>query len=249
MMGATMLCLTVCPGHGDIESSRDASRAGPLTLKQRRIKRHPEALFHACRSIMAAGMGILRDGRSLCPVLATHASPPPKPLTEVADSTQAKESIMSHDSTPGASAEITFRYISLDSAVKRARRHLAKTGASLIKSKPGTKAWRELGDFAIADASGEVLMKSVNLRSMMQAAGILADQERIELPGFSGWRWYVARQTAVKNGGQTVLCNEPLTRVYFTEKQARRAAESIADKSGLVICSFDASGRSGGRDE
>ena len=149
----------------------------------------------------------------------------------------------------GASAEITFRYITLDSAVKRVRRHLAKSGASLIKSKPGTKAWRELGDFSIRDASGEVLMKSVNLRSLMEAAEILADDEMIELPGFSGWRWYVARQTAVKNGGQTVLCNEPLTRVYFTEKQARRAAESIADKSGLVICSFDASGRSGGRDE
>ena len=156
---------------------------------------------------------------------------------------------MSQDKTPGVSAEITFRYISLDSAVKRTRRHLAKSGSTLIKSKPGTKAWAELGDFAIKDASGELLMKSVNLRSLMQAAEILADDEMIELPGFSGWRWYAARQIAVRNGGQTVLCNEPLTRVYFTEKQARRAAESIADKSGLVICSFDASGRSGGRDE
>ena len=247
-MGASHPCLTACPGHGDIESSRYAYRAGPLTLKQRRIKRHPEALFHACRSIMAAGMGILRDGRSLCPVLATHASPPPKPLTEVADSTQAKESIMSHDKTPGASAEITFRYISLDTAIKRTRRHLAKTGATLVKSKPGTKAWAELGDFAIKDASGELLAKSVNLRSFMESQGLLAKEERIELPGFSGWRWYVARRIAVKCEGQTVLCNEPLTRVYFTEKQARRAAESIADKAGLVICSFDASGKSGGRD-
>jgi len=72
--------------------SPDASGAGPRTLKQRRIKRHPEALFHACRPIMAAGVGILRDGRSLCPVFATHVSPPPKPRTEVADSTAAKES-------------------------------------------------------------------------------------------------------------------------------------------------------------
>ena len=154
---------------------------------------------------------------------------------------------MSQDKTPGASAEITFRYISLDSAIKRTRRHLAKTGATLIKSKPGTKQWAELGDFSIKDASGEVLMKSVNLRSLMQAAEILADDEIIELPGFSGWRWYAARQIAVKHEGKTVLVNEPLSRVYFTEKQARRAADRIADKAGLVICSFDASGRSGGR--
>ena len=81
--------------------SPDASGAGPLTLKQRRIKRHPEALFHACRSTMAAGVGILRDGRFLCPVLATPTCPPPKPLTEVADSITAKESEMSHDTHQG----------------------------------------------------------------------------------------------------------------------------------------------------
>lgn len=156
---------------------------------------------------------------------------------------------MSQDNSIGASAAITFKYITLDSAVKRTRRHLAKTGATLIKSRPGTKAWAELGDFAIKDASGEILMKSINLRSMMQAAEILADDEMIELPGFSGWRWYVARQIAVKHEGKTVLVNEPLSRVYFTEKQARRAADRIADKAGLVICSFDASGRSGGRHE
>jgi hypothetical protein len=194
---------------------------------------------------MAAGVGILRDGRSLCPVLTTRTSPPPKPSTEVADSINAKESNMSHDNTPGVSAETTYRYISLDTAIKRTRRHLAKTGAKLIKSKPGTKAWREFGDFSIRDASGEVVMKSVNLRAMMQAAEILDDHEIIELPGYSGWRWYVAREIAVQNDGQTVLCNEPLTRVFFTEKQARRAADRIVDKAGLVICSFDAAGRSG----
>lgn len=103
---------------------------------------------------------------------------------------------MSQDNSIGASAEITFRYITLDSAVKRTRRHLAKSGSTLIKSKPGTKAWAELGDFAIKDASGEVLMKSVNLRSMMQAAGILAEHEMIELPNRPGWRYYVARHVA-----------------------------------------------------
>ena len=81
--------------------SPDASGAGPRTLKQRRIKRHPEALFHARRSTMAAGVGILRDGRSLCPVFATPTCPPPKPRTEVADSITAKESEMSHDTHQG----------------------------------------------------------------------------------------------------------------------------------------------------
>ena len=90
-------------GNGAVvwQLSPDASGAGPRTLKQRRIKRHPEALFHACRPIMAAGVGILRDGRSLCPVFATHVSPPPKPRTEVADSITAKESIMAKATPKG----------------------------------------------------------------------------------------------------------------------------------------------------
>ena len=142
----------------------------------------------------------------------------------------------------GASAAITFRYISLDSAIKRVRRHLAKSCATLIKSKPGTAAWRELGDFAIKDASGEVLMKSVNLMSLMQAAEILADDERIELPNKPGWRYYVARQIAVQEGGKTHYRNEPLSRVFFTERQAIRAADSIADHDGVVVVGFTANG-------
>jgi hypothetical protein len=161
----------------------------------------------------------------------------------VADSINAKESNMSHDNTPGASvATVTFKYISLDTAIKRARRHLAKTGASLVKSKPGTKSWRELGDFSIRDASGEVVMKSVNLRAMMQAAEILADDEIIELPNKPGWRYYVARQVSVQIDGATHYRNEPLSKLYFTEKQAIQAAESITDRDGIVVVGFNANG-------
>jgi hypothetical protein len=147
---------------------------------------------------------------------------------------------MSHDNSPGVSAETTYRYISLDTAVKRARRHLAKTGAKLIKSKPATKSWRELGDFSIRDASGEVVMKSVNLRAMMQAAEILADDEIIELPNKPGWRWYVARHIVTHQDGKTHRRNEPLTHLFFSQKQALRAAEAFDDQSGIVICSFNA---------
>jgi hypothetical protein len=161
----------------------------------------------------------------------------------VADSINAKESNMSHDNTPGASvATVTFKYISLDTAIKRARRHLAKTGASLVKSKPGTKSWRELGDFSIRDASGEVVMKSVNLRAMMQAAEILADDEIIELPNKPGWRWYVARHIVTHQDGKTHRRNEPLTHLFFSQKQALRAAESITDRDGIVVVGFNANG-------
>ena len=155
---------------------------------------------------------------------------------------QLEDNTMSQDNSIGASVAITFKYISLDTAVKRVRRHLAKTGGSLIKSKPGTKAWAELGDFAIKDASGEVLMKSVNLRSLMEAADILANDEMIELASKPGWRYYVARQIAVQEDGKTHYRNEPLSKVYFTERQAIRAADSIADRDGVVVVGFNANG-------
>lgn len=75
-----------------VSLSRDASRAGPLTLKLWRIKRHTEGAFLCLSSTMAAGVGTIRGGRTHSPVLATRTSPPPKPLTEVADSLNAMES-------------------------------------------------------------------------------------------------------------------------------------------------------------
>ena len=142
----------------------------------------------------------------------------------------------------GASAEITFRYISLDTAIKRTRRHLAKSGATIIKSKPGTAAWRELGDFAVKDASGEVLMKSVNLTSLMQAAEILADDERIELPNKPDWRWYVARHVVAHQDGKTHRRNEPLTKLFFSETQALRAAEAFDGIDEIVVVGFNQKG-------
>ena len=70
-----------------------AGAANPAV--QRRIKRHSEGAFSCLSSsqitpwgvisTMAAGVGTLRSGRSLCPVFATRTSPPHKPRTEVAD--------------------------------------------------------------------------------------------------------------------------------------------------------------------
>lgn len=74
--------------------------ANPAEL--RRNKRHTEGAFSCLPSIMVAGVGTLRGGRPLSPVLATRTSPPPKPLTEAADSINtAQESNMSQDTHQG----------------------------------------------------------------------------------------------------------------------------------------------------
>jgi len=69
----------------------------------RRNKRHTEGAFFCLPSTMAAGVGTLRGGRTLIPVLTTRTSPPPKPSTEAADSINTdKESDMSQETHQGA---------------------------------------------------------------------------------------------------------------------------------------------------
>ncbi len=239
-MGASISCLTHCPGqaysplHGLGRSLLEAHESRAKTVRGFFVQNGKSYGRSMWESARIAGPLAGRPTRMVSPTLLVGGERLSQP--------QLEDNTMSKDRTPGVSAETTYRYISLDTAIKRARRHLAKTGASLVKSKPGTKSWRELGDFSIRDASGEVVMKSVNLRAMMQAAEILADDEIIELPNKPGWRYYVARQVSVQIDGATHYRNEPLSKLYFTEKQAIKAAESITDRDGIVVVGFNANG-------
>ena len=74
--------------------SRYAYRAGPRTLKSKAHKAPPRGAF-SCLSFYYGGWRGQPSGWPvLGPVFATHASPPPKPRTEVADSNITKESEM-----------------------------------------------------------------------------------------------------------------------------------------------------------
>lgn len=245
MMGASSFCLTHRPGqayrsrHGLGRPKPEAhkSRANPVRgFFVQNGKSYGRSMWESAR---IAGPQAGRPTRMVSPTLLAEGVR----LSQL----QPEDKPMSQDNTTGASAATTFRYVSLDTAVKRLRRHLSKTGATLVKSKPGTKAWRELGDFAIRSSSGEILLKSVNLTCLMQTAELLADHERIELPNRPGWRFFVARQVAVQDGASTHYRNDPVSRVFFTQAQAMRAADAIEDRDGIVVVAFSATGRSGGR--
>jgi len=82
--------------RGSMVLSRDASRAGrgnPASYGA--ASAQPEALFHACRLSMAAGVGTLRSGRTHSPVF--HPMPVRHPIaveSDMADSHNAMESIV-----------------------------------------------------------------------------------------------------------------------------------------------------------
>lgn len=70
--------------------------------------------------------------------------------------------------------------VSLATLEKRIRRHLARQGHTLVKSRPGTKAHEHYGRYSIHDSSFELLAEHINLESRCRAYGLLAENEAVD---------------------------------------------------------------------
>ena len=82
-------------------------------------------------------------------------------------------------SIPGAT-RATSRTVSTATLEKRLRRHLAKQGHTLVKSRPGTKQHDCYGRYSIHDESFELLAEHISLVARARAYGLLADGETVE---------------------------------------------------------------------
>ena len=85
---------------------------------------------------------------------------------------------MAHKATP--TGAIRPKLVTLPTLEKRLRRHLAKQGHTLVKSRPGTKAHVHYGRYAIHDSSFELLAEHINLESRCRAYGLLAENEAVD---------------------------------------------------------------------
>ena len=139
----------------------------------------------------------------------------------------------------------TVTWVKELTVIRRIRRALAKKNHTLLITREGTHARRDLGLYAVLDADQEVIERNADLANLARFLGVLAPLEMIDPPLGRGWKHYVARQVTVEVDGVPCLYNEPVTRVYSTPEAARRAAEGIEDRTGLVLCGFDS--RQGGR--
>ena len=72
-----------------------------------------------------------------------------------------------------------IRPISLQTALKRLRRHLARIGFSLQKTRPGSPAWRLHGEYLIRDDLGNVFADRINFEARLRSYGLLAEEEII----------------------------------------------------------------------
>ena len=214
----------------------------------RRIKRHSEGAFSCLSSsqitpwgvisTMAAGVGTRTSGRTLSPVLTTRTSPPPKPSTEVADSvTTAKESTM-NTSPKGTLPENFPVFILRATLEKRVRRELAKQNRKLLKSRPGTPAYREYGQYAIENDRRTVLETHLDLVKLARDLGVMQAHEYLD--PHSDWRYYVVRHTTQIIGGKTIHSFDRLSRNFPTRAEAERHADRVKDDGPIGICGFDA---------
>lgn len=143
---------------------------------------------------------------------------------------------MSHDNTLGAVRPNTtpstagtaseIRWVREATIIKRIRRRLALHGQSLVKTREGTDARRELGVYAVADENREVVLASLKIDSLARALGVLADDEKIDPPMNRGWRYYIGRKI-VTDGAPKAIHTVRVTRDYTTPQAAWKAAEGF----------------------
>ena len=139
----------------------------------------------------------------------------------------------------GTTSEI--RWIKEATAIKRLRRHLAKSGCSLHITREGSSARHQHGEYFITEEDGRLVDDKINLAAWLRAYNLLADQEMIDPALNRGWKFYIGRYERVVVYGIEANYARPITRTFTTEGAARRAVEHLTDREGLVICSFDAS--------
>lgn len=120
-------------------------------------------------------------------------------------------------------------------AIRRLRRHLASLGRRLVKSRPGAQQDR-LGEFAIVDSSGAVIMASIKLDEQLRAHGLMRPDECMAPQVHKGWRFFGAIEMRV--GGCRYL--HKVTREYTTEEKLRQVFASQHTPSAKVICGHDA---------
>ena len=166
------------------------------------------------------------------------------------------ESVMSQDNSARASrasrAPVTqtrihangttdsITWIREATAIKRLRRHLAKSGCSLHITREGSPDRQRHGEYFIRDQEGHLIDDKINLEAWLRAYNLMADDERIEPPPEKGWRYFVARHRIVQVDGVNARYAEPISREFTSRSAANRAAQGISDRDDLVLVAYDA---------
>lgn len=163
------------------------------------------------------------------------------------NSARASRANLPHNQVVNLAGEVvdTVFWVKEQAVIKRIRRKLAARNHSLLITREGTAARRELGEFAVLDSVGHPLQTHADLAALGRFLGVLADAEMIEPPPEKGWRYFVARYRIVQVDGVNARYAEPISREYTTRSAANKAAQGISERDDLALVAYDANRRDG----
>ena len=234
-MGASMLFLTVSEVQGHNEPCPFANGTGRGRLGNTSASSATQRRFFMPAAIvsMAAGIGTPSGVpvpwfRSSTPDVSRH----PIVVEGDRDGFQTnQESEMSVTTPKGNAPEIrpntssdSITWVKEQTVIKRIRRALATKGHYLQKSRIGTDAFKELGQYAVLDDHFIPLTTDCKLPELAKFLGVLADDELIDPPLGRGWVHQVVRLSQVDG----VIYSTPVSRTYTTKEAAERAAAKFA---------------------
>lgn len=153
------------------------------------------------------------------------------------DSTRPYASIM-NTSIKGTTPEICPSFILRATLEKRVRRELAKQNRKLLKSRPGTTAHREYGQYAIENDHRTVLETHLDLVKLARDLDVMQDHEYLD--PHSDWRYYVVRHSTQLIDGKTIHSFDRLSRNFQTREEAERHADRMNFEGPIGFVGFDA---------
>ena len=140
-------------------------------------------------------------------------------------------SINMANATKGTSPEIcpnsssdSITWVKEQTVIKRVRRALAAKGHYLQKSRSGSDAHTELGEYCVLNDRFVPLSTHCKLPELAKFLGVLADDEMVDIPHGRGWVHQVVRLSQVDG----VIYSTPISRAYSTKEAAERAAAKFA---------------------
>ena len=240
--------LTVRPGHGDMKSSRYAYRAGPANpVIVGASSATRGRFFMSSRFSMAAECGTPSGVPVLRPVLPTRiqsATQSAGKLIVADSSTKRRSPIMANANSQGEICPTATRPVSLETAVKRLRRFLAKMDHTLVITRDGSKEREFYGQYFIRDEAGKVLADKINLTAWLRSYGLMADDEELADAVPEKWHTIVLRIT--DESGVTIPRSFQVRSKHFSKPvrdalrdgfagTANRDVDQVADRLMTVL--------------
>ena len=157
---------------------------------------------------------------------------------------QLEDFIMANANSQGEIRPAATRPVTLETAVKRLRRFLAKMDHQLVITRDGSKERELYGQYFVRDEAGKVLADKINLVSWLRSYALMADDE--ELADAVPEKWHTIVLRISDESGVTIPRSFQVRSKHFSKPvrdalrdgfagTANRDVDQVADRLMTVL--------------